>query len=126
MFIINYFGEHGSGMVGQDDNPVNSIDFALSFKTKKEAKEKKEELKKTWTGSNLEVCELKTRTQNYGVICDRNHYLVNVYGTRKEAEEAAEPITDPGCINDTFTVVRGIKNISSITGLTVKQIENRA
>ena len=65
-------------------------------------------------------------SENFGVICDRYTYLVCICGTRAEANKIAESMTDPSCINDTVSIVRGLKNISNITGLTIKQIKNRS
>lgn len=58
MFYISYFaGGTDDGFIAYDNTPCHSIDMAMTFDTKEEAEEKKEELQKEWIGSTLQVCE---------------------------------------------------------------------
>lgn len=58
MFIISYYGSSGCGYIGYDNKPCNSTDYAMTFYTKEDAKNKCSELQEEW-GSNLYICKLK-------------------------------------------------------------------
>lgn len=53
-YVISFFGESGDGLVSYDNEPCNSLDYAMLFDNEKEALEKCEKLQREW-GSLLEV-----------------------------------------------------------------------
>lgn len=48
MFVISYYGSHGSGMISVDNEPTDNLDSAMQFDSKEEAETKKEELQPEW------------------------------------------------------------------------------
>lgn len=53
-YAVSYFGTHGDGLVSYDNEPCNSVDYAMLFDNEKEAEEKCVELQREWD-SLLEV-----------------------------------------------------------------------
>lgn len=61
MYIINFNGDSGDGMVGKDGSAVNSLDFAAQYVSESEAEEACKQLQKVWTHSTLSVSHVITR-----------------------------------------------------------------
>ena len=53
-YYIEFYGTSGNGYVSYDNEPCNSVDYAMLFDNEKEAEEKCEELQREWA-SLLEV-----------------------------------------------------------------------
>lgn len=59
MYVINFnHGGYDTGMVSNDNQPVNSLDFAKTFKTKKEANIEMNRIKDDWKYSMLSVSKV--------------------------------------------------------------------